>query len=83
LRSLGDAYYNAGHYEEAAEQYRALARNAGLDAETRNGFAVAEAACDLKLRRLSTAEVEALADTHGEKRRPATLPVDGIGPGSE
>jgi len=49
LRSLGDAYYNAGHYAEAAEQYRALARGAGLDAQARNGFAVAEAACDLKL----------------------------------
>ena len=66
LRSLGDAYYNAGHYAEAAEQYRALARGAGLDAQARNGFAVAEAACDLKLKRLSTAQVEALADTRDE-----------------
>ena len=33
LRSLGDAYYNAGRYEEAGEQYRALARKAGLDRE--------------------------------------------------
>ena len=63
LRSLGDAYYNGGHYEEAAEQYHALARSPGLDAQVRNGFAVAEAACDLKLKRLSTAQVEALADT--------------------
>ena len=30
LRSLGDAYYNAGRYAEAAEQYRALARNMAL-----------------------------------------------------
>ena len=66
LRSLGDAYYNAGRYAEAAEQYRALARSAGLDAQARNGFAVAEAACDLKLKRLSTAEAEALADTKDE-----------------
>jgi soluble lytic murein transglycosylase len=66
LRSLGDAYYNAGRYEEAAEQYRSLAREGGLDTQTRNAFAVAEAACDLKLKRLSRAEVEALADTHDE-----------------
>jgi soluble lytic murein transglycosylase len=66
LRSLGDAYYNAGRYEDAAEQYRELARSSGLDAQARNGFAVAEAACDLKLKRLSTAQVEALADTKDE-----------------
>ena len=66
LRSLGDAYYNAGKYELAAEQYRSLARLSGLDADARNGFAVAEAACDLKLKLLSTAQVEALADTNDE-----------------
>lgn len=66
LRSLGDAYYNAGRYEEAAEQYRTLARKAGVDEQARNGFAVAEAACDLKLKRLTTAEAEALADTKDE-----------------
>jgi soluble lytic murein transglycosylase len=63
LRSLGDAYYNAGRYELAAEQYRAWLAQSSLDAAARNGFAVAEAACDLKLKRLSTAQVEALADT--------------------
>jgi len=66
LRSLGDAYYNAGHYEEAAEQYRALAQKSGLDEATRNGFAVAEAACDLKLKRLTVAQVDALDDTRDE-----------------
>ena len=66
LRTLGDAYYNAGHYGEAAEQYRALARVPGLDEAARNGFAVAEAACDLKLKRLTTAQAEALADTRDE-----------------
>jgi soluble lytic murein transglycosylase len=50
----------------AAEQYRALARESGLDAQARNGFAVAEAACDLKLKLLSSAQVEALADTKDE-----------------
>jgi peptidoglycan lytic transglycosylase len=66
LRSLGDAYYNAGRYALAQEQYRALARQASLPQQARAGFAVAAAACDLKLKRLTTAEVEALADTPDE-----------------
>lgn len=66
LRSLGDAYYNAGRYALAGEQYRALTRQRGLPEEARAGFAVAAAACDLKLKKLSTAEAEALADTPDE-----------------
>jgi soluble lytic murein transglycosylase len=66
LRSLGDAYYNAGRYGEAAEQYKWLATTPGLDPDARNGFAVAEAACDLKLKRLGKAQAEALADTPDE-----------------
>jgi soluble lytic murein transglycosylase len=66
LRSLGDAYYNAGRYENAEEQYRALARQSSLDAVSRNGFAVAAAACELKLKWLTKAEAEALPDTQGE-----------------
>jgi soluble lytic murein transglycosylase len=65
LRSLGDAYYNGGHYEAASEQYRALARSA-VGGTERNEFAVAAAACDLKLKRLTASEVEALPDTHDE-----------------
>jgi soluble lytic murein transglycosylase len=66
LRSLGDAYWNAGHYEDASEQYRALARQSSLDSTSRAGFAVAAAACDLKLKRLTKAEAEALPDSHDE-----------------
>jgi soluble lytic murein transglycosylase len=66
LRSLADAYYNAGRYELAAEQYRSLARESSLDPSSRNSFAVAEAACDLKLKRLGSAQVEALADSNDE-----------------
>jgi soluble lytic murein transglycosylase len=66
LRSLGDAYYNAGHYQEASEQYRALARQSNLDAGSRSGFAVAAADCDLKLKRLTTAQAKALPDTRDE-----------------
>ena len=66
LRGLGDAYYKAGHYEEAGEQYRALAQKANLDIQQRDGFAVAAAACDLKLKRLTQTQAEALADTPDE-----------------
>jgi soluble lytic murein transglycosylase len=66
LRSLGDAYYNAGHYGDAVEQYRALAGNPSLDAASRNSFAVDAAACELKLKRLTEAEAEALPDTPDE-----------------
>lgn len=66
LRSLGDAYYNAGRYAEAADQFLALTREPGLDAGTRDSFAVAEAACELKLKRLTPAEVQGLPDTDDE-----------------
>lgn len=66
LRSLGDAYYNAGRYEDAEEQYRLLAHAPGVDATVRAGFEVAAAACDLKLKRLSQAEAEALPQLHDE-----------------
>lgn len=66
LRSLADAYYKAGHYDEAAEHYRALAMKSTLDEQARNGFAVAAAACDLKLKRLTESEVEMLPDTQDD-----------------
>lgn len=63
LRSLGDAYYRAGRYSLAASQYRALIRRDGLSSSARDSFEVAAAACDLKLKQLTTAEAEALPDT--------------------
>jgi soluble lytic murein transglycosylase len=66
VRSLADAYYNGGKYAEASEQYHALARLSGADAGQRNGFAVAAAACDFKLKRLTREEAEALAPTNDE-----------------
>ena len=66
LRSLSDAYFKAGRYSEAVEQYRALTRAPGLSAEARDSFAVAEAACELKLQRLTVAEARALPDTDDE-----------------
>jgi soluble lytic murein transglycosylase len=66
LRSLAEAFYNAGRYVEASEQFRVLERAPGIDAQTHNGFAVAEAACQLKLKRLTEAEARALPDTADE-----------------
>jgi soluble lytic murein transglycosylase len=66
LRSLAEAYYSAGRYAEAAEQFLVLERAPGIDEQTRNGFAVAEAACQLKLKRLTVAEARALPDTPDE-----------------
>jgi soluble lytic murein transglycosylase len=67
LRSLGDAYYNAGRYRAAAEQYRALlSHTEGLSEADRNGFVVAEAACELKMHGLTQAQARALPDTNDE-----------------
>jgi soluble lytic murein transglycosylase len=63
LRGLGDAYYKAGRYGLASEQYRALARRMSLPQSERDGFEVAAAACDLKLKRLTTDKAQALPDT--------------------
>lgn len=66
LRSLADALYNAGRYAEAAAQFRVLERRSGLDEQTRDEFAVSEAACQLKLKQLNLAEARALPDTADE-----------------
>ncbi len=63
LRTLADAYYKAHRYAEASEQYHALARRAGLDAQSRAGFSVAAADCDLRLKVLTPAQVQGLPDT--------------------
>lgn len=65
-RSLADAYYNGGRYEDAATEYRSLENSAEMDEAARAGFAVAEAACELKLKRLTAEEAEALPDTNDE-----------------
>ncbi len=66
LRVLGDAYYRAGRYRDAAEQYQALLSHGGISSSDRDGLEVAEASCDLKLHRLSAARAEALPDTNDE-----------------
>lgn len=66
LSGLGDAYYRAGRYADAAQQYRALARMSSLNEEDRTSFAVAAAACDRKLGKLTRSALEALPDTDDE-----------------
>jgi soluble lytic murein transglycosylase len=51
---------------EAGELYHALARNATLTFNERDGCAVAAAACDLKLKRLTVTQAQALPDSHDE-----------------
>ena len=65
-RTLAEAYFNGGHYGDAVEQYRILARSPEIDSGLRNTFAVAAAACDWKLKRLTRAQAEALADSNDE-----------------
>ena len=60
LRLVGDTLYRSHRYAEAAEQYRALARHAGLGPDAVASARVAAAACDLHLKRLTEAEAEAL-----------------------
>ncbi len=66
LQTLAEAYFRAGRYGQAAEQFQVLEREPGLNAQTRNDLAVDEAACRLKLKQLTVAEARALPDTADE-----------------
>jgi soluble lytic murein transglycosylase len=66
LSGLAEAYYKGGRYSQAAEQYRSLARASTVDPGLRDRFAVAAAACDFKLKRLTKAELADLPDTRDE-----------------
>jgi len=66
-RAHADALYAGGRYAEAGEEYHALANDsAQADPAARNALLVAAAACDLKTKRLSKEEVDALPDTEDE-----------------
>jgi soluble lytic murein transglycosylase len=62
-RSLADAYFNGKHFNDAAEQYRLLARSPEVGDAERNLFLATAAECDWKLKRLTRAEAEALANS--------------------
>ncbi len=65
-RVLGNAFYRAGLYRAAAEQFHVLANTMTLSAYARDKYAVAEDAARLKLGWLTWAEAESLPDTNDE-----------------
>ncbi len=66
-RAHADALFRAGRYNDAAEEYRALANgSAGLSPEVKNDVLVAAANCDWKLKRLNKQELDRLPDTQDE-----------------
>jgi soluble lytic murein transglycosylase len=66
-RAHADALYDGGRYAEAAEEYRALAAEpASSTPAVHAALLTAAAACDLKMKRLTQTEAEALPDTSDE-----------------
>ncbi len=65
-RSHADALYNAGHYNDAEDEYRSLASQANIDDASRNALLVAAAECDWKLHRLSQSQINAIPDTNDD-----------------
>jgi len=66
-RNHADALYRAGRFNDAAEEYRALANDpAESNPEVRNALLVAAANCDWKLKRLNKQELDKLPDTQDE-----------------
>jgi soluble lytic murein transglycosylase len=67
-----DALYGAKRYAEAADAYNYLAHDPDVtNPTTRNDLLIDAAACDLKLKRLTAAQLEGLPDTqddHGAER---------------
>jgi soluble lytic murein transglycosylase len=66
-RAHADALYKAGRFNDAADEYRALANDPGeTDPAVKNLLRVAAANCDWKLKRLSKPALEQLPDTQDE-----------------
>jgi soluble lytic murein transglycosylase len=62
-----NALYAAGRYNEAYDDYRALASDPSVhDPELHASLLVAAAACDYKLKRAYRQQIAGLADTNGE-----------------
>ena len=62
-----DALYAAGRYNDAYDDYRALAADPGVqDAEQHGRLLVAAAACDYKLKRANRQMIASLPDSNGE-----------------
>jgi soluble lytic murein transglycosylase len=66
-RNHADALYRAGRFNDAGEEYRALANDPSMsNAAVKNTLLVAAANCDWKLKRLNKQELERLPDTQDE-----------------
>jgi soluble lytic murein transglycosylase len=65
-RAHADALYAAGRWNDAAEDYRALAADAAADDALKNTLLVAAASCDWKLKRLSRETLDRIPDTNDE-----------------
>ncbi len=65
-RRHADALYNAGHYDDAEDEYRSLAAQANVDDSSRTALLVAAAECAWKLHRLSQSQLDSIPDTSDE-----------------
>jgi len=65
-RRHADALYAAGHYNDAAVEYRSLAGEANVPPDVQTELLVAAAECDWKLRRLTKRELDGIPDTNDE-----------------
>jgi soluble lytic murein transglycosylase len=65
-RAHADALYAGGRFSEAGDEYRALANDSQADPQAKKALLVAAASCDLKTRRLSKEQADALPDTQDE-----------------
>jgi len=65
-RSHADALYNAGRFNDAADDYRALAADPAADENLKQQLLIAAASCDWKLKRLSPKALDQIPDTNDE-----------------
>jgi soluble lytic murein transglycosylase len=65
-RRHADALFAAKRYNDAAEEYRALAADPSIDTAEHNALLVAAANCDWKLNRLKKSDLDKLPDTNDE-----------------
>ncbi len=65
-RSHADALYSAGRFNDAADDYRALAADPAADENLKKELLIAAASCDWKLKRLSPKALDQIPDTNDE-----------------
>jgi soluble lytic murein transglycosylase len=65
-RSHADALFAAGRFNEAADDYRALAADPAADENLKKELLIAAASCDWKLKRLTSNALDQIPDTNDE-----------------